>query len=359
MAFSPSPYLDPCWLCATHTPSNLDLCWLCTTWRHTLHIWDKSIYSLFIVSESMSVCSLTSVCDKWGRKKKKEKPFPLWSSVLIDSSLPTSALYLTHPFLIAICTLSWHRFIAGCLHPNTPSGIYLVHAKLKLIHIWADQHPQLLSPMISVSSLIRLSVCKEEGCGGCIIAHISVHGHTEQWRLKRDEGKVCFPLKWQSRLYDPELWYRPESEDNRQTTASVVASTFLPPTVPQILSNTISTFDISLNIFSAFLSIFFLVLETVWDLQRWRNSANLTQSGRCGKTEKRYISKQKERRLIVFDKESYGRWRDRCQVHCLHCSKWANSPLWLNVIGTRPTEELMPLVLEYSATITVKRDRRL
>lgn len=55
-----------------------------------------------------------------------------------------------------------------------------------------------------------------------------------------------------------------------------LSSQALSSLLPQILSNTISTTDISAHI----LIFFFLFPEIIWDLWLQRKSAHLTQSGR-------------------------------------------------------------------------------
>ncbi len=102
-----------------------------------MEIWYSSIYPLFFFFQHVSACSFMSACNKW---EQKTEIFPLRSSMSIDFSFATMSPYIAHPFLTAVRMLGRDWFIAGFLHPNTPCGIYLVHAKLKLIHIWANQH---------------------------------------------------------------------------------------------------------------------------------------------------------------------------------------------------------------------------
>lgn len=105
--------------------SYLDSCWLCSRPTHgvLIHLYLPAVFLCLSMSMIMPVCT------KWGGA--------FHSDHLRRSIPPFTTLYpyLVHPFLIAECMLGWDWFIPGFLNFNTPSGIYLVHAKLKLIHI--------------------------------------------------------------------------------------------------------------------------------------------------------------------------------------------------------------------------------
>lgn len=129
--------------------------------------------------------------------------------------------------------------------------------------------------MIVLSSLIHLSGCKEERCEDYIIVHIPISGWQpgEEWRSEKDEEKSVS-------LWNDKAAYITQSYDmdrNLRTTDKQehLSSQALSSLLSQILSNTISTADISAHIL-----IFFFFLEIIWDLWLQRKSAHLTQSGR-------------------------------------------------------------------------------
>lgn len=107
-------YLDSCWLCTTHTPSNLDSCWLCSTCRHTRNAehrdttrkqrFDTTLFTRCLLCQLMQVFVYLHL-NLTNQDKKKEKKYFLpdhlcWSISLSPPCPPASHtrfwLWYTH-----------------------------------------------------------------------------------------------------------------------------------------------------------------------------------------------------------------------------------------------------------------------
>lgn len=181
-----------------------------------------------------------SECNKWGEQNGENLSSQIisgWSIFFFTTLSP----YLARPFLIAVCMLGKDWFIAwGSPSPITPSGIHLVHAKLKLIHIWADQHPptsilscDLVCLHWSVSQFAKRKNC--EGLHNC--AHpcfwALTHGRRRSSSWEKDEKKSVSLWNDKADYMTPQLWYRPdwiwERTDKQEHLSSQALSSLLPP----------------------------------------------------------------------------------------------------------------------------------
>lgn len=121
--------------------------------------------------------------------------------------------------------------------------------------------------MIVLSSLIRLSGCKEERCDDYIIVHIPISGWQpgEEWRSEKDEEKSVSlwndKAAYMTQSYDMDLNLR--TTDKQEHLSSQALSSLL----PQILSNTISTADISAHIL-----IFFFFFQRSYGIYGYKET---------------------------------------------------------------------------------------
>lgn len=151
------------------------MAWLCT------HTHTESLPATLCVRACK--CSFMSLCNTWEQKKTTT------CNRFIFHHLVSC---LAHPLLIAPCMLGKHWLILGFLQPNFPSGAYLVHAKLKLIHIWAS---------CDLAVLIDLRLQRgRKSCEGCIIAK------SRGWREMRKTRLPSEMIKQTvTRSYDTDL----------------------------------------------------------------------------------------------------------------------------------------------------------
>lgn len=138
---TPTPYLDSYWP-GTETQS-----------------FDTTSFTCYLLYQNMCLFIHASMLTV---RSKRRHLSP--DNLFIDFSFTTLSSYLAYPLLIVAFVLGYNWFMAEFLHPSTPCGMYLVHAKFKLIYIWAKQHALNSSALvISVSSSISRSIQKEEG----------------------------------------------------------------------------------------------------------------------------------------------------------------------------------------------------
>lgn len=194
--------------------------------------------------------------------------------------------------------LGWDWFIAG-FYPSALSGIYLVHAKLKLIHIWADRQPP--TPLLLWSwcphwSDSQFAKRKAERAARLCRFLWTDTGRRGGWRKMR---KSLFPPE----MIKQTIWLNLRTMDKQEHSSSQALSS------PNPFKH-----YLYLGYRSGHLLCFSPPLR--WCEISCYEETQPTSHTKvdCVRSGKHTVWKYKERRLIIFNKKVKADKRDICQA---------------------------------------------